>query len=144
MLAMPLGLAAVMTLEELTITHDARPRIMTGTHEDGGVGVTFLDPDERPWVATGTDDEDESGIVILDARQAPEIANGSEPQGSGLVLTAATLAEIQSPYPKRRRRFTLTHTPPTRYGRAGRSRKGECEVFHQKRSGRGVRSLLIG
>ena len=86
--ATPLGLATAMTLEGLTITHAGRPRIVMGTHEAGGVGVAFLDPDEGPRVTIGTDDEDESGIAIPDARHTPKIAIDSGPQGSGIVRRA--------------------------------------------------------
>ena len=112
MAGMGLGLAAAlflgmtqqvpknMTLENLYITHDGKPRIVMGTNEDGGVGFGLMDGNGVVRLAMGFEaGKNDVGLAIMDTKEQARILMGDSQAGAGIMLIGAGLTELPAPMP---------------------------------------------
>ncbi|MDG2291884.1 MAG: hypothetical protein P8L37_04430 [Phycisphaerales bacterium] len=88
-----------MTLENLTINHDGKPRIVMGTNEENGdVGFALLDANGVARIAMGFEaNKNDPGIAIMDSKEQARIAMGQSQAGAGIMLIGAGLTEIPIP-----------------------------------------------
>ena len=108
MAGMGLGLAAAvflgmtqqvpknMTLENLYINHDGKPRIVMGTDEENGdVGFALLDANGVVRIAMGFEaNKNDPGIAIMDSKEQARILLGESQAGAGIMLIGAGLTEV--------------------------------------------------
>ena len=108
MAGMGLGLAAAlflgmtqqvpknMTLDNLYINHDGKPRIVMGTNEENGnVGFALLDANGVARIAMGFEaNKNDPGIAIMDSKEQARILMGESQAGAGIMLIGAGLTEV--------------------------------------------------